>query len=251
MPTRAGSWARRCTPCASRPEPSTLDLPTSPSCAARSSCATTPGFEAARVDRIFNRRLPDRQPGGGAAGGRPSERRRARRPAGPRARLAGRGPLRRPQLGAVVGPRRRAGHRPRRARASWRTTTPPASSPPRRPCRAAPSWRRTSPSAGRFFPGGHCPTVGIGGFLLQGGQGWNCPRLGLGRGVRRGDRRRDRGRASWSAPTPSRTPTSTGPPAAPARGSSAWSPASTCGRCRRPRTSPRPCTPTPSTTSTR
>ena len=29
-------------------------------------------------------------------------------------------------------------------------------------------------SRGRFFPGGHCPTVGIGGFLLQGGQGWNC-----------------------------------------------------------------------------
>lgn len=25
---------------------------------------------------------------------------------------------------------------------------------------------------GRFFSGGHCPTVGIGGFLLQGGQGW-------------------------------------------------------------------------------
>ncbi len=29
-------------------------------------------------------------------------------------------------------------------------------------------------SFGRFFPGGHCPTVGIGGFLLQGGQGWNA-----------------------------------------------------------------------------
>lgn len=29
-------------------------------------------------------------------------------------------------------------------------------------------------SIGRFFPGGHCPTVGIGGFLLQGGQGWNA-----------------------------------------------------------------------------
>lgn len=28
---------------------------------------------------------------------------------------------------------------------------------------------------GRFFPGGHCPTVGIGGFLLQGGQGY-CAR---------------------------------------------------------------------------
>jgi hypothetical protein len=27
---------------------------------------------------------------------------------------------------------------------------------------------------GRMFPGGHCPTVGIGGFLLQGGQGWNA-----------------------------------------------------------------------------
>jgi FAD binding domain len=26
----------------------------------------------------------------------------------------------------------------------------------------------------RMFPGGHCPTVGIGGFLLQGGQGWNA-----------------------------------------------------------------------------
>jgi len=27
---------------------------------------------------------------------------------------------------------------------------------------------------GRFFSGGHCPSVGIGGFLLQGGQGWNA-----------------------------------------------------------------------------
>lgn len=27
---------------------------------------------------------------------------------------------------------------------------------------------------GRFFPGGHCPDVGIGGFLLQGGMGWGC-----------------------------------------------------------------------------
>ena len=27
---------------------------------------------------------------------------------------------------------------------------------------------------GRFFLGGHCPTVGVGGFLLQGGQGWNA-----------------------------------------------------------------------------
>ena len=33
-------------------------------------------------------------------------------------------------------------------------------------------------SYGRFFPGGHCPTVGLGGFLLQGGQGWNARGLG-------------------------------------------------------------------------
>jgi FAD/FMN-containing dehydrogenase len=29
-------------------------------------------------------------------------------------------------------------------------------------------------ASGRFFGGGHCPTVGVGGFLLQGGQGWNA-----------------------------------------------------------------------------
>ena len=27
---------------------------------------------------------------------------------------------------------------------------------------------------GLMFNGGHCPTVGLGGFLLQGGMGWNC-----------------------------------------------------------------------------
>ncbi|HXW46875.1 MAG TPA: FAD-binding oxidoreductase [Streptosporangiaceae bacterium] len=27
---------------------------------------------------------------------------------------------------------------------------------------------------GRFFAAGHCPSVGLGGFLLQGGMGWNC-----------------------------------------------------------------------------
>lgn len=27
---------------------------------------------------------------------------------------------------------------------------------------------------GRLFAGGHCPDVGVGGFLLQGGMGWNC-----------------------------------------------------------------------------
>ena len=27
---------------------------------------------------------------------------------------------------------------------------------------------------GKFFPCGHCPDVGVGGFLLGGGIGWNC-----------------------------------------------------------------------------
>ena len=40
--------------------------------------------------------------------------------------------------------------------------------------RAATSSRRSWTSCGRIFTGGHCPTVGIGGFLLQGGQGWNA-----------------------------------------------------------------------------
>ncbi|KAK4197330.1 hypothetical protein QBC40DRAFT_232358 [Triangularia verruculosa] len=30
----------------------------------------------------------------------------------------------------------------------------------------------------RMFPGGHCPDVGLGGFLLQGGMGWNCKNWG-------------------------------------------------------------------------
>jgi FAD/FMN-containing dehydrogenase len=35
-------------------------------------------------------------------------------------------------------------------------------------------------SHGRMFTGGHCESVGIGGFLLQGGQGWNSRRWGWG-----------------------------------------------------------------------
>ena len=31
---------------------------------------------------------------------------------------------------------------------------------------------------GLMFAGGHCPDVGLGGFLLQGGMGWNC-RVGI------------------------------------------------------------------------
>ncbi|KAI1812408.1 FAD-binding domain-containing protein [Poronia punctata] len=31
---------------------------------------------------------------------------------------------------------------------------------------------------GKMFAGGHCPDVGLGGFLLQGGMGWNCKNWG-------------------------------------------------------------------------
>ncbi|KAL6412020.1 uncharacterized protein AUP68_04400 [Ilyonectria robusta] len=31
----------------------------------------------------------------------------------------------------------------------------------------------------RMFPGGHCPDVALGGFLLQGGMGWNCKNWGF------------------------------------------------------------------------
>jgi FAD/FMN-containing dehydrogenase len=37
--------------------------------------------------------------------------------------------------------------------------------------------RRLEPH-GFIFPTGHCPTVGLGGFLLQGGWGWNSPCVG-------------------------------------------------------------------------
>lgn len=33
---------------------------------------------------------------------------------------------------------------------------------------------------GYMFPGGHCPTVGLGGYLLQGGFGWNSRLYGMG-----------------------------------------------------------------------
>ena len=38
------------------------------------------------------------------------------------------------------------------------------------------SWSRTDAT----FTGGHCESVGLGGFLLQGGQGWNSRRWGWG-----------------------------------------------------------------------
>ncbi|GAA4245263.1 FAD-binding oxidoreductase [Dactylosporangium darangshiense] len=46
---------------------------------------------------------------------------------------------------------------------------------------AVPGGLRLAPflaGLGRAFPGGHCPRVGLGGYLLQGGQGWNGRSVG-------------------------------------------------------------------------
>ena len=85
---------------------------------------------------------------------------------------------------------------------------------------------------GRLFTGGHCESVGLGGFLLQGGQGWNSRRWGwgcenvLGVDVVTAD-------GELVHATRRRTPTSTGPRAAPVRASPASSPAFTCARTSR------------------
>ena len=81
-------------------------------------------------------------------------------------------------LGGLEPARRRAADRPRQPCATWRTTRRPASSPPVRPRQGALELAPFLTERGRAFPGGHCAGVGIGGFLLQGGQGWNGRRKG-------------------------------------------------------------------------
>jgi FAD/FMN-containing dehydrogenase len=131
-----------------------------------------PGFEQARVDRIFNRRLSDRQP---AAVVRPTT----------EAEVVEAVRLARERGWQVAV--RSGGH----SWAQWSVrddalvidlglldeltydeTTGLATASP-----AVRGGSELSPflaERGRFFVGGHCPTVGIGGFLLQGGQGWNA-----------------------------------------------------------------------------
>ena len=130
------------------------------------------GFETARVDRLFNRRLTDRQP---AAVVRPST----------EAEVVDAVRLARERGWQVAV--RSGGH----SWAQWSVrddalvidlgamndvsydeATGVVSAGP-----AIQGGAELGPfleARGRFFPGGHCPTVGIGGFLLQGGQGWNA-----------------------------------------------------------------------------
>ncbi|MXG88289.1 FAD-binding oxidoreductase [Nocardioides flavescens] len=130
------------------------------------------GFEDARVDRVFNRRLTDRQP---AAVVRPTS----------EAEVVDAVRLARARGWQVAV--RSGGH----SWAQWSVRDDAlvidlgglhelAYDETTGIVRASPATQGGAELApflaerGRFFPGGHCPTVGIGGFLLQGGQGWNA-----------------------------------------------------------------------------
>lgn len=131
-----------------------------------------PGFEQARVDRIFNRRLPGRSP---AAVLRATSERdviagvRLARDRGWQVAVRSGGhswaqwSIRDDALVIDLGGLKELGYDP----ATGIATASPAV---QGGGELAPFLARH----GRFFVGGHCPTVGIGGFLLQGGQGWNA-----------------------------------------------------------------------------
>ena len=135
-----------------------------------------PGYEEARLDAVWQDRKPDRYPDAillaeseddVAAGVRYAR----------RARLEGEGTLRRPQLDRLERARRRAADQPLRAdrdlgrpRLARRQSVQPGT--------LGKDLATALRPHGLFFPGGHCPTVAIGGFLLQGGWGWNSRLLG-------------------------------------------------------------------------
>lgn len=130
------------------------------------------GFEEARVDRIFNRRLPDRQP---AAVVRPETEAdvvaavRLARDRGWRVAVRSGGhswaqwSVRDDALVIDLGGLKEMAY----DEATGIVTASPA-------IQGGAELAPYLATFGRFFLGGHCPTVGIGGFLLQGGQGWNA-----------------------------------------------------------------------------
>ncbi len=131
-----------------------------------------PGFEVASVDRIFNRRLPGRVPAAVLRVASEQDVVRGVRLAGQRGwqvavRSGGHSwahwSLREDTLVLDLGGLREIGY----DEATGIATASPA-------VRGGAELAPYLESRGRFFVGGHCPTVGIGGFLLQGGQGWNA-----------------------------------------------------------------------------
>ena len=134
--------------------------------------AGDPGFDEACVDRIFNRRLPDRKP---AAILRAATEQdvvlgvRLARKRGWQVAVRSGGhswaqwSVRDDALVIDLGDLRELGY----DEATGIATASPA-------IRGGTELAPFLEKRGRFFVGGHCPTVGIGGFLLQGGQGWNA-----------------------------------------------------------------------------
>lgn len=130
------------------------------------------GFEDARVDRIFNRRLTDRQP---AAVVRPETESdvvaavRLARDRGWQVAVRSGGhswaqwSVREDALVIDLGGLQELEY----DESTGVVTASPA-------VRGGNDLAPYLEARGRFFVGGHCPTVGIGGFLLQGGQGWNA-----------------------------------------------------------------------------
>jgi FAD/FMN-containing dehydrogenase len=130
------------------------------------------GFEAARVDRLFNRRLPERQP---AAVVRPETEAdvvaavRLARDRGWQVAVRSGGhswaqwSVRDDALVIDLG----GLHEMEYDAATGIVTASPST-------KGGAELAPYLAERGRFFLGGHCPTVGIGGFLLQGGQGWNA-----------------------------------------------------------------------------
>ncbi|GGN92584.1 oxidoreductase [Actinoplanes lobatus] len=131
-----------------------------------------PGFETARVDRIFNRRLPGRQPAAILKATNTEDVQAGVRLARDRGwqvavRSGGHSwaqwSIRDDALVIDLGGLREMSYDP----SSFLVSVSPAI---RGGLELAPFLEQH----GRFFVGGHCPTVGLGGFLLQGGQGWNA-----------------------------------------------------------------------------
>jgi FAD/FMN-containing dehydrogenase len=130
-----------------------------------------PGYEQARVGRIFNARRPDRFPAAVLLAGSDEDVIEGVRLAGERGwpvsvRSGGHSwaawSLRDDALLIDLGNLRDIGYDP--------ATEIVAAGP------AVQGGLELAPflaERGRTFPGGHCATVGLGGFLLQGGQGWD------------------------------------------------------------------------------
>ena len=128
-------------------------------------------YEAARRATCWNDRTPERYPDLVVQAAGEEDVVRAVRLAR-RARHEGRGPLGRAQLGGQPRSRRRAAARPLRRSARPRSTPRRA----RRPCSPGSRGNELAEVLAEddlFFPAGHCPGVGVGGYLLQGGYGWN------------------------------------------------------------------------------